>query len=310
MSPQERPFTNDKADRPGLQPETQSSTCTTTARTDRPHPTMRKVSPSVCLDFQIVEVLEDQLDEMYCSEWVRRAVKFLPVTAAASVVSGYTYWKLQFQQLLLLRALGRDMNTRIVFSLIELICSGERPRGSVRSSPVLTLALIVPTLFKAVLDTISVLSPAPRRPHLRLEGNIVPSVDIIITTCNEPTDVCLDTARAAINIDYPASRYRVIVTDDGENKDLRSGIEELARSKPGTQLFYTSRVKGQNDRHKAGNLNHALRFVRSLPDGASEFAAGLDADMIPMPDLLRAQLPHLILDPKLGFTCPAAVSAF
>lgn len=155
---------------------------------------------------------------------------------------------------------------------------------------------------------ISILSPVPRRPHLHLRGDNVPTVDIIITVCNEPVDVCLDTVRAAINIDYPTSRFRVILADDGASQELQRGVIELARSKPEALLFYTARVKGENDRHKAGNLNHALRFASSLPGGAADFVSGLDADMIPMRDMLRAQMPHLLLDLKMGLTCPAAVS--
>lgn len=97
------------------------------------------------------------------------------------------------------------------------------------------------------------------------------------------------------------------MSDDGASEALQKGVKELAKAKPGTQLFYTARVKGRDDRHKAGNLNHALSFTRSLPGGSFEFAAGLDADMIPMRELLRAQMPHMLLDPKMGMTCPAAV---
>lgn len=148
----------------------------------------------------------------------------------------------------------------------------------------------------------------PRRPFLELRGDLVPTVDIIITICNEPVDVCLDTIRAAINIDYPTSRFRVIVADDGASKELQNHVTELARSKAEALLFYTARVKGEDDRHKAGNLNHALRFTSSLPGGPAEFVSGLDADMIPMRSILRAQMPHLLLDTNMGLTCPAAVS--
>lgn len=168
----------------------------------------------------------------------------------------------------------------------------------------------MPTTLKYILDMISIFTPAPRRPYLQLRGDLVPTVDIIITACNESIDVCLDTIRAAISIDYPAARFRVIVTDDGASKELRDVVTELARSKPEALLFYTTRVKGKDDRHKAGNLNHALRFSASLPGGAGEFVSGLDADMIPMRDILRAQMPHLLLDSKMGLVCPAAVSSY
>lgn len=155
---------------------------------------------------------------------------------------------------------------------------------------------------------ISILTPAPRRPRLQLRGDRVPTVDIIITACNEPVDIVLDTTRAAVNIDYPTCRFRVIVADDGASKELQRGVTDLARLKPEALLFYAARVKGDNDRHKAGNLNHALKFAHSLPGGAAEFVSGLDADMLPMRDMLRAQIPHLLRDPKMGLTCPAAVS--
>lgn len=86
---------------------------------------VRVVKSPTNLDVQIVEVEEDKLDDMYCPEWVRHAIMFLPITAAAAVLSGYAYWKLQFGQLLMLRGLGMDMDTRIFFSVIDLILSSK-----------------------------------------------------------------------------------------------------------------------------------------------------------------------------------------
>ncbi|POS74749.1 hypothetical protein DHEL01_v206851 [Diaporthe helianthi] len=255
----------------------------------QPRGFLKNPKPSVRQDknFRIVQVEEDKEDEMHYSELVRHLVMLQPITAAAAVVAGYRYWKLQFSQLLLLQSLGLDMNTRLIFAVIDFLLS-------------------MPTTFKAILDMVSILTPAPRRPYLQLRGDKVPTVDIIITACNEPFDVVLDTARAAINIDYPASRFRVIVADDGASQELKDGVIDLAKSKPESLLFYTARVKGENDRHKAGNLNHTLKFASSLPGGAAEFVSGLDADMIPMRDILRAQMPHLLRDPNMGLTCPAA----
>ncbi|KJZ72403.1 hypothetical protein HIM_08206 [Hirsutella minnesotensis 3608] len=41
-----------------------------------------------------------------------------------------------------------------------------------------------------------------------------------------------------------------------------------------------------------------------LPRGHASFIAGLDADMIPERRWLRAQLPHLVSDARMAFTCP------
>lgn len=76
-------------------------------------------------DFKIVQVEEDKQDEMYSSGLVRRLIMLQPITALAAVNSGYRYWKLQFAQLLLLRSLGLDMNTRLIFAAIDFIVNGK-----------------------------------------------------------------------------------------------------------------------------------------------------------------------------------------
>lgn len=171
-----------------------------------------------------------------------------------------------------------------------------------------TYLLPASVAVKSLLDSIAILTPKKTRPFLRLTGSVTPMVDIIVTTCNEDLDICLDTIRAVLNIDYPSSKFRVIVSDDGASSELKQVVEAIAENADGAQLFYTSRVKGRDDRHKAGNLNHALRVASKLPGGASPFVAGFDADMIPERHFLRASIPHLLKDAKLGFTCPAAVS--
>lgn len=75
--------------------------------------------------FQIVPVEEDKEDEMYCSELVRRLIMFQPITAAAAVFTGYRYWKLQFAQLLMLQSLGLNMNTRLLFAVIDFVVNSK-----------------------------------------------------------------------------------------------------------------------------------------------------------------------------------------
>lgn len=79
-------------------------------------------------DFQIVQVEEDKQDEMYCPELVRRLIMLQPITAAAAVISGYRYWRLQFAQLLMLQSLGLNMNMRLFFAVIDFIVNGKIPR--------------------------------------------------------------------------------------------------------------------------------------------------------------------------------------
>jgi len=148
-----------------------------------------------------------------------------------------------------------------------------------------------------------------KRPKLRLVGDNVPSVDVIITCCGEDDDLVLDTAKAACNIDYPRERFRVIICDDGKSKSLQELTERTALELF-DNLYYRSRPKypGVPHHFKAGNLNDALEETARLPGGAANFLAALDADMIPMRDWLRALLPHMLQDPKCSMACPPQVS--
>lgn len=147
-----------------------------------------------------------------------------------------------------------------------------------------------------------------KRPRLRLIGDHVPSVDVIITCCGEDDDLVLDTAKAACNIDYPRERFRVVICDDGKSKTLQELTEKTALNQF-DNLYYRSRPKypGVPHHFKAGNLNDALDETARLPGGAANFIAALDADMIPMRDWLRALIPHMLQDPKCSMACPPQV---
>ncbi|KAF2146272.1 glycosyltransferase family 2 protein [Aplosporella prunicola CBS 121167] len=140
------------------------------------------------------------------------------------------------------------------------------------------------------------------RPRLQMVGQNVPTVDVLIPCCNEDPDIIIDTTRAVLQMDYPRNRYRVLITDDGNSRELASYVEQLSTEYP--NLHYTARKKTGPDGFKAGNLNHALSFLSALPEGAAEFVASLDADMIPDKRWLRALVPHLVRDPQLAVVCP------
>ncbi|KAK2056642.1 nucleotide-diphospho-sugar transferase [Colletotrichum caudatum] len=139
------------------------------------------------------------------------------------------------------------------------------------------------------------------RPRLRLLGDNVPSVDVIVTVCNEKIDIVKDTVRAALGVEYPDTRFRVIVADDGRSKLLEDWVHHLSIEHP--NLYYTARSRYGG--WKAGNLNEAVKFARLLPGGAAELVAGLDADMIPETRWLRCLTAHMVRDRKIGVVCPA-----
>lgn len=113
-----------------------------------------------------------------------------------------------------------------------------------------------------------------------------------------------DTVRAACAQDYPSSRFRVVVCDDGADADLRSAVEDLSLEHPNLYYYARIKIKGKPHHFKAGNLIAATEMVELLPGGAGEFIAALDADMMPEPDWLRCIIAHMVIDSKMGLVCP------
>ena len=166
---------------------------------------------------------------------------------------------------------------------------------------------IDPQLLQQLFQVLSIRTRS--RPKLRLTGNNVPTVDILVVCCNEDIDVILDTVRSACLVDYPRDKFRVAVGDDGKDADLKKAVEALSKIYP--NLYYNARVvpKGTPHNFKAGNLRAGTEFLAQLPGGPAEYLAGLDADMIASPDWLRASLPHMVTDPKVALACPPQVLA-
>lgn len=103
------------------------------------------------------------------------------------------------------------------------------------------------------------------------------TVDVFVTTYNEPIDLVMTTAMAAREIRFP---HRTWVLDDGARSDMRAAAGNA-------DIGYITRSANWANmpRHaKAGNLNNALLNT----DG--EFLMILDADQIPDPDILDRTL--------------------
>lgn len=135
-------------------------------------------------------------------------------------------------------------------------------------------------------------------------GDNVPCIDVFITCCGERLDIIQDTIGAACALDYPVTRFRVFVLDDGASAPLRDTVSTMQSRHP--NLHYTTRIKPKVPDYKAGNLNHGLLHSQAIGDPA-EFVAGLDADVLPDPAWLRATIPHLLGDPNLAMAGPPQV---
>lgn len=113
------------------------------------------------------------------------------------------------------------------------------------------------------------------------------TVDVFITTYDEPIELVMTTARAAKRIAYPHSTW---ILDDGSRPELEAeartaGVGYLTRSEDWT---------GKPRHAKAGNLNSALFQT----DG--EFLLILDADQVPDPLILHRTLGYFADDPEVA----------
>ncbi len=117
-----------------------------------------------------------------------------------------------------------------------------------------------------------------KRPH-----EFEPSVDVFITTLNEPVEIVRKTVAGAVSILY--SPKKVYVLDDGNRKE----IEELAK---GMGCGYIARGNRKNG--KAGNINNALQLT------TGEYVLSLDADHIVANTILDETLGYFVHDKKIG----------
>ncbi|NKX52532.1 glycosyltransferase, partial [Arthrobacter deserti] len=112
------------------------------------------------------------------------------------------------------------------------------------------------------------------------------TVDVLVTTYNEPADLVMATALAARDIRYPHTTW---ILDDGARPELR----ELA-GRHGLGYLTRSADWADRPRHaKAGNLNNALMMTHG------EFLLILDADQVPAPDIHDKTLGYFT-DPRVA----------
>ncbi len=103
------------------------------------------------------------------------------------------------------------------------------------------------------------------------------TVDVFITTYNEPIDLVMRTARAAKAISHPHETW---ILDDGNRPEMRAAAEA-----EGFGVITRGADWVDRPRHaKAGNLNNALLATQG------EFLLILDADQVPEPSILDRTL--------------------
>lgn len=124
--------------------------------------------------------------------------------------------------------------------------------------------------------------PEPRTdPAPPLPGR---TVAVLIPTYNEDPEVLRPTIVGSLDIEYDG-QVEVWVCDDGDRAWVREMCDELG-------VQYVCRPAPRTHA-KAGNLNHALTLLDA------EFVVTLDADHVPVPELLREMLGYFE-DPRMA----------
>lgn len=138
-------------------------------------------------------------------------------------------------------------------------------------------------------------------PHVPFDK--LPTVDILVPSYNEPSEMLSVTLAAAKNMIYPRDKRRVVLCDDGgtDQRCHASDPDLAARSKARraelTQLcqdlgvIYSTRARNENA--KAGNMTAALANL----DG--DLVVVFDADHVPTQDFLARTVGYFVEDPKL-----------
>jgi cellulose synthase (UDP-forming) len=158
-----------------------------------------------------------------------------------------------------------------------------------RWDTIFVLLLLVAEFFAfstLILGYFQTLRPL-KRPPLPLDGNPEdwPTVDVLIPTYNEPLHVVQGTVIAAMAMDYPADKMRVLLLDDGRRVEFRDFAARIG-------VGYIAR--NNNAHAKAGNINHALKLL------SGEFVAIFDSDHVPARSFLQTTLGWFLRDRNLG----------
>jgi cellulose synthase (UDP-forming) len=139
------------------------------------------------------------------------------------------------------------------------------------------------TLFLGYFQT---LRPLRRRPlALPQDCRQWPTVDVLIPTYNESLNVVRATVIAALTMDYPASKLKVFVLDDGRREEFRDFAARVGAG-------YITRDNNQHA--KAGNINHALQLTHG------DLVAIFDSDHVPTRSFLQATLGWFFCNPRLA----------
>lgn len=170
----------------------------------------------------VIQRMADHDDTEHMSKWERIIYSTSPFWGLLSLVLYWVYFALRVRF-----TVAAQHSANAVFPLAWTFITVE-------------LGVAVPMILHRTWSML--ILRGRQRPKLRLIGNSVPSVDVLITCCGEEDSLVYDTAKAACNIDYPTDRFRVIILDDGNSKGLRQLVEHGSKH-DFENIYYLARPK-------------------------------------------------------------------
>ncbi|MGZ9809911.1 UDP-forming cellulose synthase catalytic subunit [Pseudoroseicyclus sp. H15] len=177
--------------------------------------------------------------------------------------------------------------------------------GFTLSFIIATLLLLAEAYSVAVffLSTFIISDPTRRPFPPTVAPERLPTVNVLVPSYNEPTEMLRITLAAAKNMVYPAEKLTVVLCDDGgTDQRCNSSDKKLAQASRARRadlkalcaelgVMYSTRAK--NEHAKAGNMSAALEKL----DG--DLVVVFDADHVPTRDFLARTVGYFVDDPKL-----------
>ncbi len=158
-------------------------------------------------------------------------------------------------------------------------------------------------IFVFFISSFITADPVDRTLPPKVSAANLPTVDILVPSYNEPTEMLAVTLSAAKNIHYPASKRTVVLCDDGgtdqrcnhedpeiarKARQRRADLQELCAE---LGIVYSTRAR--NEHAKAGNMSAALERLNG------DLVVVFDADHVPARDFLARTVGFFVEDPKL-----------
>lgn len=180
------------------------------------------------------------------------------------------------------------------------------PDPGLNASFVLAIALLVVETYSILvffLNAFITADPVERALPPRVEPENLPTVDILVPSYNEPTEMLAVTLSAARNMIYPARLRTVVLCDDGgtDQRCNSPNAELAAKSKARraelqalcAELGVVYSTRARNEHAKAGNMSAALAKLNG------DLVVVFDADHVPSRDFLARTVGYFVEDPKL-----------